>query len=134
MTVASTPPVPRRTVLIGGLVACGAGAAVIAAYMFPALFGQKYPATPFDDLLSKLPDRNNAAKMGAAVLAQQKSFDAHVAARVLRARLGTGALSAVLARDLSAGRMLEFRGWIVPETLAMLCALAAFVAPPEAAS
>lgn len=134
MTVASGPAVPRRRILAGGLAACGLGAAALAAYMFPGLRGQRYAPSPFDDLLAQLPDRDNAAKMGAAILSQQRHFDAHAAARVLRDRLSRKTFGQIVSDELAAGRTLEFRGWIVPESLGTLCALAAFVAPPEAGS
>ncbi len=56
----------NRRALMAGLAAAGA---VMAAglYRFTDIFGKHYPSTPYDDLLIQLADREQAAKLGAAV-------------------------------------------------------------------
>jgi hypothetical protein len=115
----------RRTVLFGGLAALGVALAAAFAFKAKMLFGPHYPATPYDDLLSRLPDRENAARLGAAVLKQAPTFDAHDVAAPMRARLGGRALADVLTEDLQQHHIVEVHGWVLPETLTTLCALAA---------
>jgi hypothetical protein len=125
MTVASNTSIPRRTLLAGGLAVLGLGAAALLAFKAPALFGPRYAPTPFDDLLSQLPDRENAIRLGQVVLTRQKNFDPRNIASLLRARLKNRPLGDVLSAELQQGRVVEVRGWILPETLTTLCALAA---------
>ena len=119
----------RRAVLLGGLAALGVGLAAVMGYKAKALLGPHYPSTPFDDLLSRLPDRENAARLGSAVLKQTPTFDAHGAAAWLRARLGASALADAMNEDLQNHHSVEVHGWVLPVTLATLCALAAKVLP-----
>ncbi len=95
------------------------------AYEVPRRLYGTAAATPFDDLLDRLPDRDNARRFGAAVLARGGQFDVSKTAHRLRAQLDATPLSAVLDADVSKGRVAEVKGWVVPETLAELCALAA---------
>jgi hypothetical protein len=125
MTAAPNTSIPRRTLLAGGLAVLGLGAAALLAFKVPALLGPHYAPTPFDDLLSQLPDRENATRLGQAVLARQKNFDARNTASLLRARLKNRPLGDVLSAELQQGRVVEVRGWILPETMTTLCALAA---------
>jgi hypothetical protein len=125
MTVASDTPLSRRTLLAGGVAAVALGAAALVAWQAPALLSPRYAPTPFDDLLSRLPDRDNARRLGAAVLAGQKSFDARATAARLRTRIGDSSLGDTVTADLNQGRLAEIHGWVLPETLTSLCALAA---------
>ncbi len=101
----------------------------LVALQGPALFGPHYPSTPFDDLLSRLPDRENASRLGSAVLKQETSFDAQAAAAQLRSRMGSRTLADVMNEDLQQRRLTEVHGWVLPETLTTLCALAAATMP-----
>jgi hypothetical protein len=103
----------------------GIGALGGLAYEAPRLFRPRFAPTAFGDLLDRLPDRGNASRLGAAFLAHEKDFDAKKTAQVLRARLSDIPLSAALDDDISRGHAVEVSGWVVPETLALLCALAA---------
>jgi len=123
MTAASDAPVSRRTLIAGGLAVIGLGAAALVAWQAPALMSPRYAPTPFDDLLSRLPDRDNARRLGKAVLS--KSFDARSTATQLRARIGSNSLGDAMTADLTQGRLTEVHGWVLPETLTSLCALAA---------
>ena len=113
----------------GGLAALGVGVLAAIAFKAKALFGPHYPATPFDDLLSRLPDRENAGRLGSAVLKQEKSFDVHAASAQLRTHLGDRTLADVMNEDLQQRHLTEVHGWVLPETLTTLCALAAKTMP-----
>ena len=100
-----------------------AGIAVAAGvYRFTDVIVKHYPPTPYDDLLNRLTDRGQAIKLGSQL---QGDFDVtHQVAR-LRATLANRDLGAAVSADIGAGRMVEIAGWVVPETLALLSALAA---------
>lgn len=125
MTAASNAPLSRRPLLIGALAVLGLGAAGLFAYELPALVRSRYAPTPFDDLLAKLPDRENAARIGSAALGRRTSFDASAAATRLRSKLRSNTLRHVLATELERGELAEVRGWVLPRSLVVLCALAA---------
>ncbi len=110
----------NRRALLAGLAAAGA---VVAAglYRFTDIFGKPYPSTPYDDLLTQLTDREQAAKLGAAV---RDAPDAPALAAQLRAGM-TGDLAAAAEADIAAGRLLEVQGWLLPQSVALLAALAA---------
>lgn len=112
----------RRTV-IGGVAAAGALLAG-GLYRFTNLFVKHYPPTPYDDLLDKLTDREQAARLGAKTAG---TFDVASRAAVLRASLHDQSLGAAAAADIAAGRLVEVDGWMLPQTVAWLSALAAKV-------
>ncbi len=114
----------RRTMLMAG---AGLGALILGAASFEAwrLLGSHYPSTPYDDLLDLLPDREAAKKIGAAYISDHPSFDVVSAARKLRQRIGTRSLAEVLESDSAGNRLAEAAHWIMPDTLALLCAMAA---------
>lgn len=112
----------RRNILIG------AGGAVVlagAAWEAVRLLGGRHAPSPYDDLLARLDDRDDAAEIGQAVLANVEDFDAKTAAADLRRRLQHMTLAEAAAKDAAEGRLVEAGGWVVPETLGLLCALAA---------
>ncbi len=111
----------RRRTLIAGL---GAAAAAVAAglYRFTDLFVKHYAPTPWDDVLARLEDREEAAKLGAAM---HDAPDAAALAARLRPVLGKQSLAAAALADIGAGRMTEADGWVLPESIALLSALAA---------
>jgi hypothetical protein len=111
----------RRRTLIGGMAAAGAAVAA-GLYRFTDLFAKHYPATPYDDLLVQLTDREQAAKLGAKAVT---GLDAQSQAARLRAALQGGDLAAAANADITAGRMMEVDGWLLPQTLVWLSALAA---------
>ncbi len=108
----------RRRSLVAGAAAAGA---VLAAglYRFTDLFVKHYPPTPYDDVLALLTDREQAAKLGVSVPGAPA-----VLAASLRTRLKPG-LAAAAKADVAAGRMVEVDGWVLPESVALLAALAA---------
>jgi hypothetical protein len=95
------------------------------AYEAAHILRRRYPPTAFDDLLDLLPDRDNAAKFGDAVLSASRSFDVSKVARDLRTRIGKQSLSDVLEVDIRTGQLTEVEGWVMPKTLTQLCGLAA---------
>lgn len=111
----------RRTVIAG---VAAAGVAVAAGlYRFTGLFAKHYAPTPYDDLLGQLVDREQAARLGAKVAGGAKA--AALAAR-LRPSLA-GGLAKAAAADIQAGRVQEVDGWLLPDSVALLSALAAKV-------
>ena len=111
----------RRRALIAGTVA--ATAAVVAGlYRFTNLFAKHYPPTPYDDVLATLVDREKAAEFGAMV--QDAPAPGRLAAR-LRGALRPNGLAGAVASDIAADRLAEVEGWVVPESVALLSALAA---------
>ena len=116
--------VTRRPVLGAIAAVLGIAAAGGAAYEF-GLFAPAYPTGSFDDVLAQMRTREHAVAIGKAVRADEPFFDAKATAAVLRARLKDRTLDAVLAGDIDSGRLVEVKGWLLPQTLAQLCALAA---------
>jgi hypothetical protein len=103
----------------------GAGVAIAAGlYRFTDLFVKHYPPTPYDDLLSRLVDREEAIRLGARMTGD---FDVSGQAARLRATFANRDLATVVQADIAAGRLAEVDGWIVPQNLALLSALAAKV-------
>jgi hypothetical protein len=112
----------RRNILIGA-----GGTVVLAAAAFEGarLLRKHHAPTSYDDLLARLDDRDADAQIGEAVLANVKDFNAKTVAADVRARLEHDTLAQVASRDAVEGRLLEANGWVMPETLGLLCALAA---------
>ena len=113
----------KRRNFIAGMVAAGAAVAA-GLYRFTDLFVKHYAPTPYDDVLAQLVDRQQAVKLGAAVPGK---LDAKSLAAQLRDRLKSGGLTAAAESDVAAGRLLEADGWLLPESVALLSALAARV-------
>lgn len=110
----------RRNILIGA-----GGAVVVAGGVFEASRLLSDRPTPFDDLLNRLDDREESIEIGSSVLAETEEFDAKTVAATLRARHGQSTLAQEAIEDSAADRLLEAGGWVLPETVALLCALAA---------
>lgn len=108
----------RRTVIAS---VAAAGAAVTAGlYRFTDLIVKHYPPTPYDDVLSRLADRDSAARFGRAV---RGAPDAPALAARLRALPAD--MAAAAQADIAANRLAEVEGWLVPESVMLLAALAA---------
>jgi hypothetical protein len=125
VSVVGKAQITRRPLLKGIAGVAGlaiAGAALVEA---PKLFAPHYPPSPYDDLLAQLPDRESAARIGAAYLAGHRPFNPAGAAGDLRQRIASHSFAAVLESDLAEAHMAEAHGWVLPETLLALCALAA---------
>lgn len=112
---------PARRGLLAGFAAAGVAMAA-GLYRFTDLFVKHYPPTPYDDVLSALADREQAARFGASV---PGTPDAKALAEQLRPMLKPGGLDATVKADIDADRLTEVGGWIVPESVALLSALAA---------
>jgi hypothetical protein len=112
----------RRTLIAG---TAGVGAAMAAGlYRFTDLFVKHYPPTPYDDVLAALVDREEAARLGALV---GNAPAPDVLAARLRDSLKPNGLAGAVRADIAAGRLAEVGGWVVPESVAQLSALAAKV-------
>ena len=131
MSLADKTPIARRPFLSGllGLAALAGIAALEAPRLFPRLFARRYPPTPFDDLLALLPDRESAARLGAVLVRGQPHDNARSMAARLRRKIGGHSLAIAIADDLAHDRLVEAEGWLLPESLAELCALAAIAEP-----
>ena len=114
----------RRAMVVGA-------AALMAAGMTLGLHfvtRKRYPATPYDDVLGHLRDRQWPQKFGAQ--AMTPDFKPDAAAARLRTLLGSGDLESAALRDAAEGRLSEAAQWLVPESVALTAKLAAKVATP----
>ena len=108
----------------GVIAAVGAAGVALAAglYRFTDLFVKHYPPTPYDDLLIRLIDREEAIRLGSRMTGD---FDVPDQAARLRATFAKQDLATAIQADTAAGRLIEVEGWVVPQTLALLSRLAA---------
>jgi hypothetical protein len=125
---------PSRRTLIAGVTAAGAAVAA-GLYRFTDLFVKHYPPTPYDDLLKQLVDREQAAKLGEALVIDlphegYPKLSAENIAKELRHRLADHNLREVIDADIVAGRMVETEGWVLPLSVALLSTLAFRVERP----
>ena len=135
-----TARIARRPVLAGVLGLFGVSVVGGLAYEGVHLFGRRYPRTKYDDLLDQLADRESAAKLGRAAVAQfQQAHDDLALLRVqpeaiansLRKGPGGGSLSRALEADVTEGRLVQIQGWLLPVSLVQAAALAANVQQPS---
>ncbi|HEY2032651.1 MAG TPA: hypothetical protein VGH02_03070 [Rhizomicrobium sp.] len=117
--------VARRPLLtaLGALMGIGAVGGI--AFEASGLLGLPKRKSTYEDLISLLPDRDDAVTVGSAALEGDHAFQARMAAHDLRRKIGQRPLSLVLGEDAVQGRIVETGGWVLPETFAGLCALAA---------
>lgn len=128
MSVADKMPISRRPFISGlaAAVALAGIAALEAPRFFPKLFERRYPPTPFDDLFAALPNRENAVRLGIVLAATMpRGIEARTLAARLRRRIGGHSLALAIDGDLTDGRLAEAQGWLLPDSLADLCLLAA---------
>lgn len=111
-----------RRWLVGSVAALAA--AGVALRELPFVLRHHYRRTPYDDLLSELGDRDSSVTLGRAAY-RNAMGSAGAIASLLRQRLKQGSLRTLSARELSQGHVLVAGGWIIPESLALICALAA---------
>jgi hypothetical protein len=111
----------RRTLWLGGSVA----AIVAGGIGGRLLLRKRYAPTPYDDLIGLVEDRDAAAQIGETVLAVVEDFEPVAMAAELRPRIAGRPLATVLPEDARNGRLVEAGGWVLPETLGLICALAA---------
>ena len=119
--------IARRPLLLALAALLGVGVVGGGIYESSGLWRRHRSASAYDDLLAGLTDRDAANRLGNAVLAETETFSIRDTARELRTRIGHRSLSAALGEDMAQDRISEAGGWILPETLALLCALAAKV-------
>ena len=110
----------RRSVIAGGAVA----AVVVATGVWRLGLFQQYAPTPYDDLLEQLDARDQAIVLGKQVT---DAPEARALADELRSHIGPQGLRAAVMGDIAADRMIEVAGWIVPQSVAQMAALAAKV-------
>jgi hypothetical protein len=99
----------------------------IALREFPVLL-KRYRRTPYDDLLSGIDDRDAAEVFGRHAIKSIPNLDKSRTAWLLRDRMKDKSLKQLLESDLLTGRVVEVAGWVVPESLALICALASLSA------
>jgi hypothetical protein len=117
--------IPRRPLLIALGAVAGVGILGGGLYESGLLGRHFHSAAGYDDLLSGLGDRDAASRVGEAVLTEDETFEASRIAQKLRKQIAHRPLTTVLAEDLAQDRVIEAQGWILPETLALLCGLSA---------
>jgi hypothetical protein len=117
--------IPRRPLLIALGAVVGVG--IVGGGLYESGLRGHHPhsAGGYEDLLSGLSDRDNANRLGEAVLAETGTFETGQVAHKLRKRMAHRPLEAVLAADLAEDRVVEIKGWVLPETLTLLCGLSA---------
>lgn len=116
--------ITRRTMVAGGGIAAALFATALGLTL-PRWLRHHYAPTPYDDLLDRLVDRDAAARVGQAVRETVPSLDDKKIARELRQRFEERDLADVMDSDTAEDRISEVGGWIMPKSLAELCALAA---------
>ena len=114
--------VTRRPLVLSALALIGVGIAGGIAVEAPRLL-KKRIHSPYDDITDQLADQDQAIKVGRAVIAKDRDFDAAKSANVLRIRKGT--LADMAKADIKAGRTREANGWVLPESLPLVCAILA---------
>ncbi|HTW33034.1 MAG TPA: hypothetical protein VMD53_00340 [Rhizomicrobium sp.] len=124
--------IARRPLLASLAGLLGVAAAGGLVYEGGHVFGRRYPRTKFDDLLDQLGDRESAARLGRAAIAQMEShtdvvprFDVKVVARELRDGPGKGSVARAAEADIAQARLLEVQGWVLPRSLVAVALIAA---------
>jgi hypothetical protein len=115
----------RRSVAVGGGVALALGLGAVGITV-SGLLTRRYRRTPYDDLFAQLIDREAAMKVGNA--AMDSNAARPIAAdlgKELRQRFERRTLAEVTNSDLAQGKLSEVKGWVLPESLTLLCVLAA---------
>ena len=98
--------------------------AAVAVREWPFHLRRHYRRSLYDDVLSKLADRESAEAFGRVAMKDAPGAAAAVAA-LLRQRLSASNLRSVALAELSQGHVFVAGGWVVPESVALICALAA---------
>jgi len=111
----------RRSVAIGGGIAVALGLTALGLSTRRLL---PYAKTPYDDLLQKLIDRDAGATVGQAIIGTA-TLDSREIAADLRTRLKDRTLADVTKEDIAQDRLIEAKGWVLPQTVGLLCVLAA---------
>ena len=114
----------RRAMVAGGGVAAALGATALGLTL-PRWLRPTYPPTPHDDLIQHLIDRDAAARVGQVLRDSVPAFNVKKVARELRQRFEQRNLAEVMDADTAEGHLAEIGGWVMPQSLAELCGLAA---------
>lgn len=114
--------VSRRPLVLSALALIGVGIAGGIAVEAPRLL-KKRIHSPYDDITDQISDQEQAVKVGDAVIAKMGAFDAAKSANALRVRKGS--LMEMAKADIATGKTLEAKGWVLPESLALACAILA---------
>ncbi len=114
----------KRRSLLAGLGALVAAAAAGGTAWKLRLFRKRYPPGPYDDVLAKLDDREWAARFGQTAITALPRFTPADGAAQLRARLAHDSLKMAALREAEAGRLMEADGWLAPESVVLIAALA----------
>ena len=124
----------RRAVAIGGSIAAALGIAALGITV-PRLFRHHYRESAYDDLFAQLVDRDAAVLVGRkaieehnqipVVIDHPRPLDADEIAKTLRQRMDRRTLAEVTNSDLAESKLAEIAGWVLPQTVALLCVLAA---------
>ena len=109
--------VTRRSLFAAGGIAA-AGIATAGGWF---VFHKHQLHGPYGDILAQIPDRDAAVRVGQAVLRTTPHFETKAVADRLRTRPLTEAMS----DDAANGSLVEIGGWVVPESFALACGLAA---------
>ncbi len=125
----SPPRRLTRRAVAGGAIAVGtAAAAAVALRVAPGFFRQRAHGA-YADLVNRLGDPSQAARVGSAWLdgdGQGRRIGARRAADDLRRGLAGRSLDQLLLDDtVRDGGLVEVSGWVLPLSLAKLCLLAA---------
>lgn len=116
------PKLSRRSLTIGGIAAGGAAIIAGAVYEAPRLFGHRLHGE-YAQLVGKLNDPEKAAIVGRVM--QDRGNPSKEELSELKAALTNTSLADIATADAKDGRLSEADGWVLPTTLATLCALAA---------
>ncbi|MBV9548816.1 MAG: hypothetical protein JO256_03985 [Alphaproteobacteria bacterium] len=92
-------------------------------------FRKRYSPTPYDDVLNKLDDREWAAQFGETALKALPDFNPERVVAQLRGQLGQKSLQMVAQYEAEAGQLVEAEGWLVPQSVVLIAALAKSVTP-----
>lgn len=111
----------RQALYLGGSAVALLGAGLTGR----KLLRKRFAPTPYDDLLALLKDRDAAAQIGETVLVQVPNLVPVELAHTLRQHIAQRPVADVCAADAAQGRILEAAGWVMPQTLGLVCALAA---------
>jgi hypothetical protein len=114
------PKLSRRTLTIGGIAAGAAAVIAGAVYEAPKLFKRR-PHGEYAELVGKLSDPEKAAAVGRVI----EDHPSKEELSELKSMLAKTSLADIATADSKNDRLAEADGWVLPATLATLCALAA---------
>ena len=122
-----TDRLTRRRLISGSGALIGLGTAAALTFGF-GLWHGPWASSPYDDLLDRLPVVAGALTLGRAVRQALPALDDRATAASLRRRLAGMSLRKLAREDAEHRHVVEVSGWILPLSVAELCALAASTA------